>query len=130
VNEALTRNRSGLFLRLDWAMASLRVLHWFGGGDQGYSYFGPNRIGTVSANETRSSIFFTASVHRPHSVLPPLPSMTSGIGKGRGVFRLSLKRAGALAVGATTGGAGGLSSGVASVASGRMNNLLNIVESC
>ena len=30
VNQALTRNRGGLFLRLDWAIGSLWVLHWFG----------------------------------------------------------------------------------------------------
>jgi hypothetical protein len=32
VNQALTRNRGGLFLRLDWAIGTLSVLHWFGWG--------------------------------------------------------------------------------------------------
>ena len=95
-----------------------------------YGYLGPSGIGTVSANETPSSLFFTSSVHKPQSVSPPSPSMTSGVGKGRGVFRLSLKVSGALAFGVTTGGTGGLSSGVASVASGRLNNFLNIVKAC
>jgi hypothetical protein len=57
--------------------------------------------------------------------------MTSGVGKGRGVLRLSLKVPGALAVGVTTGGTGvdgGPGSGVASVASGRLNNFLNILR--
>jgi len=36
VNQALTRNRGGLFLRLDWAMGELWVLHWFGAGIRRY----------------------------------------------------------------------------------------------
>jgi hypothetical protein len=30
VNEALTRNRSGLFSCLDWANGGVPFLHWFG----------------------------------------------------------------------------------------------------
>ena len=30
VNQALTRNRGGLFLRLDWGIRKPLVLHWFG----------------------------------------------------------------------------------------------------
>lgn len=37
VNEALTRNRDGpLFLRLDWGIRKLWVLHWFGWSSVGY----------------------------------------------------------------------------------------------
>ena len=37
-NQALTRNRSGLFSCLDGSLGKHWVLHWFGGGDQKYSF--------------------------------------------------------------------------------------------
>ena len=97
-------------------------------------------MGSVGANAFSSS--FTTSVHRPQSVLPPLPSMTSGAGKGSwgshfsSQCSLKVSRVVCLVVSAREGsGAGvGADAVVRGVVAGwsdagllRLNRLLNMV---
>ena len=91
------------------------------------AYSGVSGIGTVGAKDLSSS--FTASVHAPQSVLPPLPSMTSWE-SSHWVPHSSLKVSRRVSFGSTAMGAGGVGVDIGAGATGvvfvRLKNLLNM----
>ena len=91
------------------------------------AYSGMRGIGTVGAKDLSSS--FTASVHAPQSVLPPLPSMTSWE-SSHWFPHSSLKVSRRVSFSSTAMGARGVGVDIGAGATGvvfvRLKNLLNM----